>query len=222
MTLQIETRILLRPAAREGGDALDEVEHGFGRTSFLGQYRVHDLGGLGLPEPALAQEIGAVLVRPRDDALARLPNAVDEWQRRGVRKPGQRGCNFMREAVRRIFAVPDADLFKILNTPEVAVLADGAEIEAGDAERFGAHFAVPAIETPEVEVGRSIGQLARLDGIEIVDQEQEHVAVAGVKRGRIGADIDHGIVDTRRPVEHARHLPARISRKRTASTPCAP
>lgn len=110
---------MLGLAAREGGDALDEVEHRLGWTPFLGEYGVDDLGGLGLPEPAFPQEIGAIPVRTRDDAFSRLPDAVDEWQRRGIGEPGQRRCRLVREAVGGVFTVPDADLLEILDAPRL-------------------------------------------------------------------------------------------------------
>ena len=69
-----------------------------------------------------------------------------------------------------------------------------------------------AIEAPEVEVGRAVGQPTCLDRIVIVDQEQEDIAVRGIEGGRITADLDIGVVDPGRPVEHARHLPTRIAR----------
>ena len=45
----------------------------------------------------------------------------------------------------------------------------------------------------------------------IVDQEQEDVAVRGIQRGRIAADLDIGVVNPGGPVEDARHLPARVT-----------
>ena len=69
----------------------------------------------------------------------------------------------------RVFGMPDADLLEVLDTPEIAVLADGSEIEAGDAERFRAHLGVPAIEAAEIEVGRAVWQRACLDRVQIVD-----------------------------------------------------
>ena len=68
-----------------------------------------------------------------------------------------------------------------------------------------------AVEAPEVEIGGAVGQPARLDRVVIVDQEQEDVAVRGIERGRVAADLDIGVVDPGRPVEHARHLPARVA-----------
>ena len=68
-----------------------------------------------------------------------------------------------------------------------------------------------AIKAPEVEIGRAVGQTARFDRVAIIDQEQEDIAVRGVERGRVAADFDIGVVDPGRPVEHARHLPARVA-----------
>ena len=45
----------------------------------------------------------------------------------------------------------------------------------------------------------------------IVDQEQENIPVGRVERGRVTADLDIGVVDPGRPVEHPRHLPARVA-----------
>jgi hypothetical protein len=91
----------------------------------------------------------------------------------------------MGEAVGGIFAVADADFLEVLDAPKIAVLADRAQIEARHAERLGADLGVPAVEAPKVEIGRSVGQSSGLDRIEIVDQEQEHVAVRGIERGRV-------------------------------------
>jgi hypothetical protein len=68
--------------------------------------------------------------------------------------------------------MPDADLLEVLDAPEIAVLADGAEIEARDAERLRADFGVPAIEAAEIEIRRAVGQRPRLDRIEIVDRSR--------------------------------------------------
>ena len=69
-----------------------------------------------------------------------------------------------------------------------------------------------AVEAPEVEIGGAIGQLACFDRVAIIDQEQEDIAVRGIKRGCVTADFDIGVVDPGRPVEHPRHLPARVAR----------
>jgi hypothetical protein len=44
----------------------------------------------------------------------------------------------------------------------------------------------------------------------VVYQKQEHVAVAGVKRGGV-LDVDEGVMRHRLPVEHARDLPPCIA-----------
>lgn len=41
--------------------------------------------------------------------------------------------------------MPDGDLLEVLDAPEIAVLADRAQVESGDAERLGTHLRVPAI-----------------------------------------------------------------------------
>ena len=107
--------------------------------------------------------------------------------------------------------MPDRDLLEILDAPEIAVLADGAEIEARDAERLRPDLGVPAIESPEEEIGRPVRQRTGLDRIHIVDQEDKDVAVRGIERRRVLGHVDHRIVDTGRPVEHAWHLPARVA-----------
>ena len=106
----------------------------------------------------------------------------------------------------------DLDLLEIFDAPEVAVLADRAQVEAGHAEGLRPNLGVPAVKSPEVEIGGAIWQATRLDRIVIFDEEQEDVAVRGIERGRVTADLDIGIVDPGRPVEHARYLPARVTR----------
>ena len=44
----------------------------------------------------------------------------------------------MRKTRGSVFRVANSDLLEILDAPEIAVLADGAEIEAGNAERLAA------------------------------------------------------------------------------------
>ena len=57
----------------------------------------------------------------------------------------------MGEARSGVFRVADLDLLKILDAPEVAVLAHGPQVEARHPERLGPHFGVPAVEAPEVD-----------------------------------------------------------------------
>ncbi len=71
----------MRLVARDGGDALNEIEDALRRTAFLGQHRVDDLAGFGFGEAATAQEVAAILVAARHDPLARRLDAVDERQR---------------------------------------------------------------------------------------------------------------------------------------------
>src|SRR4029077_3259816 len=92
------------------GDALHEVEDGFGPATLLGNHGLDDLRGLTLAEAALAQEVLAILIRPGDDALPRSTDAVDEWHRRGVGEARQRRRRFLRETRRGIFRMPDRDL----------------------------------------------------------------------------------------------------------------
>lgn len=91
--------------------------------------------------------------------------------------------------------MPDPDLLKILDAPEIAVLAHRPQVEARHAKGFRAHLGIPAVEAPEVEIRRAVGQSTRLDRVAIIDQEQEDIAVRGIKRGRVAADFDIGVVD---------------------------
>ena len=171
-----------------------------------------DLRRLGLGEAALAQEVGAVLVGAGDDLLPRRLDAVDERHGRGIGETRQRRRRLMREARGGVFGVADGDLLEILDAPQIAILADGAEIEARHAERLRADLGIPAIEAAEIEVGRAVRQPAGLDRIQVVDQEQEDVAIRGIERRRVLGDVDARIVDAGRPVEHAGHLPAGVAR----------
>src|SRR5450631_4065823 len=54
-------------------------------------------------------------------------------------------------------------------------------------------------------------QTAGLNGVGVVHQKQEHVAVAGVKRDSVLGDVDEGVMRHRLPVEHARDLPPRVA-----------
>src|SRR3546814_5970429 len=69
---------------------------------------------------------------------------------------------------------------------------------------------VPAIEAAEVEIGLAVGELARLDRMRVVDKEEKYVAVRGVERRRVAADINIGIIVHGRPVEHAGNFPPRL------------
>jgi len=75
----------------------------------------------------------------------------------------------------------------------------------------GGWLITEAVEAAEVEVGRAVGQATRLDRVQVVDQEEEDVAVGGVEGGGVLRDVDARVVDARRPVEHARHLPPRVT-----------
>ncbi len=67
LRLHVETGILMGLLARDGGDALNEIEDALGRTSFFGQHGFDDPVGLGLREAATAEEVGAVLVGAGDE-----------------------------------------------------------------------------------------------------------------------------------------------------------
>lgn len=107
--------------------------------------------------------------------------------------------------------VRDGTLLKILVPPEVAVLVRRAQVEGGDAKRLRVHAGNPAVEGPEIEFARVIDQRPRLDVVEIVDEEYEHVAVGGVERHRL-RHVHARDVNSGRPVEFGRHLPTRSVR----------
>ena len=66
----------MRLVARDGGDALDEIEDGLGRTAFLGQHRVDNLAALGLGEAAPAQAfIVAYKLKPKPLILFNIGQA---------------------------------------------------------------------------------------------------------------------------------------------------
>ncbi len=71
----------------------------------------------------------------------------------------------MREPVAGELAMADRDLLEALGAPDIAIHANGAEVEGRHAERLGAHLAVPAIEAPEVEVGIAVGEAAGFDRV---------------------------------------------------------
>src|ERR1700740_174255 len=67
LRFHVQTGILMRLVARDGGDALHEIEDAFGWAACLRQHRVDHLGCLGLGEAAAAQKLGAILVTACDD-----------------------------------------------------------------------------------------------------------------------------------------------------------
>ena len=73
-------------------------------------------------------------------------------------------------------------------TPHLLLLRQAAPIEARDAERLAANLGIPAIKPAEIEIGRAVRQAASFDRIQVVDQDQEDVAVGGIERGRILGD----------------------------------
>src|ERR1700752_1228807 len=103
--------------------------------ALFGQPRLDDFCRLRLAEAPLTEKINALLVGVGNDPLARRPDAVDEAHRRGVGKAAQRGCSLVGEARGGVLGVADRDLFEVLDAPEVAVLTNGAQIEAGDPKR---------------------------------------------------------------------------------------
>lgn len=83
LPLHHQSRILLRLRPGKRRDPLHEVEDALGWAAFLSQHRLHDPPGLGLRESTLAQEILPVLVRPRDDLLARCADVRGTRETRG-------------------------------------------------------------------------------------------------------------------------------------------
>src|SRR3989344_1406269 len=209
--LEVEPDILMGVRPGKGGDALYEVENRFGWSALFREHGLDDPGRFAPRKTACLQKLAAILVAARHYPLACLANAVDERLCRGIGEVEQGRGRLMRKAVGSIFAVPDADLLKILHAPQVSVLTHGAQVEAGNPERARADFGVPAIKAAKEQVGRAIGQATGLDRIEIIDQEEEDIAVRSIQRCRVAADIDMRVVDPGRPVEHAGHLPAGIA-----------
>src|SRR5579872_1704177 len=209
--LEIEPRILMGLVTGNCSDALHEVEDALGLAALLGEYRLDDLRGLRFPKAALAQEFGSLIIGARDDALARGLDAIDEGHWRGVGKPRERRRRLMGKPGGRIFRVTNGDLLEILDTPEIAVLANRAKVKARYPERLGADLRIPAIEAAEVEIGRTVRQFPGLDRIQVVDQKKKYISIRGVQRRGAFRDVDLRIIDAGRPVEHTRHLPARIT-----------
>lgn len=103
--------------------------------------------------------------------------------------------------------MPDADLLEAFYAPKIAVHANGAEIETRNAQRLTANLRIPAIETAKIQIRFAIREPSGFDRMGIVNEKQEHVAVAGVKRGGVLGDVDEWIVSHRSPIQNARHLP---------------
>ena len=85
-----------------------------------------------------AQKALAILVGAGDNPLPCGLDAGDEWRGRGIGKARQRRCCFMGKTLRGKFRMPDGDLLEILHAPEIAVHADGAQIEASNTQRLAA------------------------------------------------------------------------------------
>src|ERR1700730_5376482 len=105
----------------------------------------------------------------------------------------------------------DDDLLEVFHAPQIAILADCTKIEARHAECLRANFRVPAIEAAEIEVGRAVPETASFDRVQVVNQEKENVPVRCIEGRRVLGNVDTRIVDPGRPVEHAWHLPPRIT-----------
>ena len=129
------------------------------------------------------------MVAAGHDPFARGLDTGDEWRGRGIGKTRQRRGCLMREPLRGKLGMSDRDFLKILDTPQIAVHADGPQIKRGDAEGLRSDFAVPAVKSPEIQIRRSIRQTSSLDRVGVVHQKQEHVAVAGVQRRGVLGDV---------------------------------
>src|SRR5260370_12708612 len=117
----------------------------------------------------------------------------------------------MSEARGCVFGMANDDLLEIFHTPQIAILAYRTKIKARHAERLRPDFRVPAIEAPEIEVGRAVPETASFDRVQVIDQEKENVPVGCIEGRRVLGNVDTRVVDSGRPVEHARHLPSRIA-----------
>ena len=94
-----------------------------GRAAFFHQHLLDDLAGLRLREAALAQEVVPVLIRPRPTiccraALMPFTNPCGEELANRVQRRGR----LMGEAGGGVFRMPDPDLLKILDAPQIPVL----------------------------------------------------------------------------------------------------
>ena len=69
---------MVRLIARDGRDALHEIEDAFRRAALLRQHSVDHLGCLGFREAAATQLLGAILITMCHDPFARGLDAVDE------------------------------------------------------------------------------------------------------------------------------------------------
>src|SRR5713101_6413749 len=182
LALQLEAGVLMGLAAGERRDALHEIEDALGLAMFFAQHGFDDLRRLRFGETALAQKALAVLVATGDDPLPRRLDPGDERGRRGIGETRERRCRLVSKTLCGKFGMPDRDLLEILDTPEIAVHAHRPEIKRSDAKGLRSNFRVPAIEAPEIQIRRSVRQASRLDRMGIVDQKQEYIAVAGIKR----------------------------------------
>src|SRR5580658_4591866 len=128
----------------------------------------------------------------------------------------------MGEAVGGVFRVPDGDLLEPLDPPEIAVLADRTQVEAGDPKRLRADLGVPAVEAAEVQVRGTVRQPAGFDRVRVVDEEQEDVPIARIERRRLGRDLHVRVVPHRRPIERPGYLPAGVAGAVAGDAPHGP
>src|SRR6266436_230891 len=130
---------------------------------FFAQHGLDDLRRLRFGETALTQKALAVLIATGDDPLPRRLDPGDERRGRGIGETRERRCRLVSKTLCGKFGMPDRDLLKILDTPEITVHAHRPEIERSDAERLRSDFRVPAIKATEIPIRRAIRQASRLD-----------------------------------------------------------
>jgi hypothetical protein len=80
-----------------------------------------------------------------------------------------------------------------------------------NAEHLVADRAVPAVEAPEMHLGRSVRQPPRFDRVGAVDRKQEQVAVAGVESGGVLGHVNKWTIGHGRRIQYALHLPPRVA-----------
>ena len=129
LALHVEAGILLGLVPRHGRNPLHEIEDAGRGMAFLRQYTLDDLRSLRPGESTLAQEIAAIFVGTGDNAFACGPDAFDKGTGRRIGEAGEGRGGLVGEARSGIFAVTDRDLLEILNAPQIAVLANGPQVE---------------------------------------------------------------------------------------------
>lgn len=140
LTFQIEAIVLIRPSARDRGDALYKVIERCRRMPLLIEHSGDNPRGIRFGKVSVAQKANAILVATRDDALARCRDTLDEIRGRRLDEVVQGGLHLMRKMAGRKFRMADFDLLEILDAPEISVHADRAQVKGRDAEGVRTHF----------------------------------------------------------------------------------